>query len=115
MENAGIAFQAGRMKSQIINNMGEPPESLLWGFKSHAPHKAMHFIAETEEMFGQIAAILSSDTRDESFLILHHTLFPATLEFVTTESLKLVSPYEMRRFLFESVRWLLSAPAKATN
>src|SRR5438128_4242115 len=70
--------------------MSNAPESLLWRLQGHAPHKPVHFIAQTQEILSQIAAILPGNTRNEGFLLLHHTLFPATLGFVTTESLQAI-------------------------
>jgi len=39
----------------------------LWRLERYPAHQAVHFIAKAEQMFSYIAAILPSDTGDESF------------------------------------------------
>jgi hypothetical protein len=55
------------MKLQPIKQMRDTPKSSLRVFDPHAAHQAMNLIAETQQMLGQIAAVLARDAGDECF------------------------------------------------
>src|SRR5437016_7781494 len=59
VKDAGVAFQASGMKGYLVQQMLDAIESASRIFESHAPHQPMHFIAEREQKFGQVTAVLA--------------------------------------------------------
>src|SRR5262245_27449278 len=65
VKDAGIALEARRVERQSIKQVRDSREMAPRIFQSHATNQAMNFIAQGQEQFRQIAAILTADTRDQ--------------------------------------------------
>src|SRR5216683_4445928 len=72
MKNAGIAFNTRRMKLKTIKQMRDAAKSSLRVFDPDAAHQAMNLVAETQQMFGQIASVLTRDAGDERLFTRRH-------------------------------------------
>ena len=62
---ARIALKARGVQGQMVENMSDAPEPALRVFERDSTHKAMHFVAQIEKIFGQIATILACDAGDQ--------------------------------------------------
>src|SRR5207302_11348789 len=59
VKDARIAFQAGGVQGYLVQQILDAIESASRIFERHAPHQPMHFIAEREQKFGQVTAVLA--------------------------------------------------------
>src|ERR1043165_1726953 len=77
VKDARITFQARGVQLQPIGKLPDSRESARRIFERDSPDEAVNFIAQADQMFRQIAAVLARNTRNESFL--HHHLFKLML------------------------------------
>src|SRR6185503_14263501 len=64
-KDARVTFERRGMQFQIIEYVNNPTKAALGVFKRNSTHKAVHFIAQFEQVFGQITAVLSGYARDK--------------------------------------------------
>jgi hypothetical protein len=58
------------MKLNSVQQMADAREAAFGILERDAPHESMYFIAEREQMFRQVAAVLSGYARDQSLQIM---------------------------------------------
>src|SRR4051794_21979201 len=56
------------MKVQLVLDVIDAPETMLWIFNGHSAHHPVHFIALLEKELREIGSILPGDSGDEGFL-----------------------------------------------
>src|ERR1044072_1320830 len=59
VKDARVTFERRGMQVQMIEYVNNPAKSALGVFERNSTHKAVHFIAQFEQVFGQITAVLS--------------------------------------------------------
>jgi hypothetical protein len=50
------------VQRDAIQDVGQPAESCFGGFEGDTAHQAVNFIAETQQVIGQVTAVLSGNT-----------------------------------------------------
>ncbi len=68
VENAGVTLETGRVERDAVQQMGDAAEPCFGGFEGHPPDQAVHFIAQTQQVFGEITAILTGNSSNQRFL-----------------------------------------------
>src|SRR6185436_17391813 len=66
VENAGIAFQAGRMQRYAVEQVLDAGKASLRIFQRHPSHQPMHFVSEIEQVLSQVTAVLARQTGNQN-------------------------------------------------
>ncbi len=74
VENAGITLEPGRMKSQLIEDVGKTTKARFGRFERDAANESVHFITQAQKVFGKITAVLPGNSGNEDLLC--HTSDP---------------------------------------
>src|SRR6185503_10539738 len=67
VEDTGIALETSRVQRDAVEDVGNAFESGFRGFEGHSPDQAMHLIAQTPEVIGEITAILPGNPSNQRF------------------------------------------------
>src|SRR5882672_9592375 len=68
IEDGGIAFETCGMEGQSFEQVLDPGEAPRWIFKGDSPYQTVHLIAQGEQVFGEVAAVLSGDPGNQGLL-----------------------------------------------
>src|SRR6185437_4075555 len=74
VENAGVAFKAGRVQGDAVQQVLDAAEPRLGRFEGHAANQPVYFITQTQQVIGEVTAILTGDSSDQCFL--RHSFSP---------------------------------------
>jgi len=61
VKDGRVAFETCGMKSKSFEQVLEPRKASRRVFKGDSPNQTMHLVAQGEQVFGEIAAVLSGD------------------------------------------------------
>jgi hypothetical protein len=67
LKQAGIAFERGGVKLDLIEQMAKTGEAVLGVLKRDAAHHAMDFITQAQEQLGQVRPVLAGNPGDQRF------------------------------------------------
>ena len=84
MEEAGIAFQVGAVKRDLVEDIADPGEATFGVFDGDPADQAVDFVALVEQVFSEVAAVLAGDTCDECFF--GHAVFIAAKNLATKDT-----------------------------
>src|SRR6185369_2545884 len=68
VEDAGVAFETGRVQSDSVQNMSNAAEPRLRGFEGHAADQPVYFITQTQQVIGEVTAILTRNSSNQRSL-----------------------------------------------
>src|SRR6185369_16763814 len=68
VKDAGVAFETGWMQCDAIQQMGDAAEPRLRYFEGHAADQPVYFIAQTQQVIGEVTAILTGNSGNQRFL-----------------------------------------------
>ena len=78
-EDARIAFDAGRMERDSLQDVRDAGEPALRVFKRHSTHEPVHLVSLRQKIFGQIASVLTRNPCDERLSTHLASAFPFAL------------------------------------
>ncbi len=65
--DGGVAFEGGGVQGDLVDDVGDASEAADGVFDGDATDEAVDFVAEGEEVLGEVGAVLSGDAGDEGF------------------------------------------------
>src|SRR6185369_13711392 len=68
VEDAGVALKTGRVQCDSVQEMCDAAEPRLRGFEGHAADQPVYFITQTQQVIGEVTAILTGNSSNQRFL-----------------------------------------------